>query len=75
MFEKLKALLAKQLKIDPEKITRESNIRRDFDVNSIELAEFVLSLEDEFDCEIDDRAVSKLATVGEIADYLERELS
>ena len=70
MFEQLKKIISKQLKIDEDKITPDTNLRRDFGVNSIELAELVLELEQEYDCEIDEKELSKLSTVGEIADYL-----
>lgn len=72
MFEQLKELVLKQKKVDPDTITRSTNLRRDLGMNSIELAEIVLELEERFDAEIDDKAVSKLATLGEIADYLEK---
>lgn len=74
MFEELKEIISKQLKIPAEEITRETNLRSDCGVNSIELAELVLELEDKYDCEIDDKAISKKTTLGEIADYLEKEL-
>ena len=75
MFEELKELIAKQYKIAPEEISRETNLRRDYGINSIELAELVLELEDKYDCEIDDKAISKMTTLGEVADYLEKELA
>ncbi|MBQ7822540.1 MAG: acyl carrier protein [Clostridia bacterium] len=75
MFEELKDIIAAQYNISPEEITRESDLRRDFGINSIELAELVLELEERYDCEIDDKAISKKSTVGEVADYLEKELA
>jgi acyl carrier protein len=73
MFEQLKEIILKQNKtIDPESITRATLIRKDLGLNSIELAEIVLDLEDKFGTEIDDKAISKLTTIGEIADYLEK---
>ncbi len=75
MFEELKTILSEQLKIAPEELNRETNLRSDCGVNSIELAELVLELEDKYDCEIDEKAISKLATLGDIADYLEKELA
>lgn len=73
MFEQLKEIILKQSKgIDPESITRSTLVRKDLGINSIELAEIVLEFEDKFGCEIDDKAISKLTTLGEIADYLEK---
>ena len=70
VFEECKKTLAELMNIDADKITPETNLRRDFGVNSIELAEFVLEFESEHNCEIDEKELSKLKTVGEIAEYL-----
>ena len=75
MFEQLKEIISTQFNIDSDKITRETDLRRDFGINSIELAELILELEEKYDCEIDDKAISKKTTVGEVADYLEKELA
>ncbi len=74
MFNELKEIITTQFKIDPEKITEETNLRRDLGVNSIELAELVLEIEDKYDCDIDEKALSKLTSVGDMAKYLEKEL-
>ena len=74
MFNELKQIIANQLKIDPEKITEDSDLRRDFGVNSIELAELILEIEDKYDCDIDEKALSKLKSVGDMSKYLEKEL-
>lgn len=75
MFEELKEIIAKQLKLSAEELTRETNLRTDCGVNSIEIAELVLELEDKYDIEIDEKAIAKKTTLGEIADYLEKELA
>lgn len=75
MFEEIKEIISKQLKISPDELTRETNLRADCGVNSIELAELVLEIEDKYDIEIDDKAIAKKTTLGDIADYLEKELA
>lgn len=75
MFEELKSIISEKLNIPAEELTRETELRRDQGINSIELAELVLELEDKYECEIDDKAISKLSTLGEIAEYLEKELA
>lgn len=75
MFEEIKEIIASQLKLSPDELTRDTNLRSDCGVNSIELAELVLELEDKYDIEIDDKAITKKTTLGEISDYLEKELA
>ena len=47
-FEKIRALLAEQLDIDPAKITMDSDIMGDFEADSLDIVDMVMTLEDEF---------------------------
>ena len=51
-FEKIRALLAEQLDIDPEKITPDSDIMSDFEADSLDIVDMVMTLEDEFGIEV-----------------------
>ena len=46
-FEKIRALLAEQLDLDPAKITMESDIMNDFEADSLDIVDMVMTLEDE----------------------------
>ena len=50
-FEKIRALLAEQLDLDPAKITMESDIMNDFEADSLDIGDMVMTLEDEFGIE------------------------
>ena len=71
MFEKIKDLLAEQMGIDEKLITPEAKLIADLELNSLELAEFILTCEEEFKVSIRDEDLKKLACVKDIADYLE----
>ena len=62
-FEKIRALLAEQLDIDPAKITMESDIMSDFEADSLDIVDMVMTLEDEFDIEVLDDAIETLRTI------------
>ena len=53
-FEKIRALLAEQLDVDPAKITLESDIMSDFEADSLDIVDMVMTLEDEFGIEVPD---------------------
>ena len=65
-FEKIRALLAEQLDIDPEKITPDSDIMSDFEADSLDIVDMVMTLEDEFGIEVPDDAIESLRTVGDV---------
>jgi acyl carrier protein len=71
MFEKVKSLLVENMGIDEKLITPDAKLIADLELNSLELAEFILSCEEEFKISIKDEELKKLVCVGDIADYLE----
>ena len=70
MLEKMKEMIADQLSVDEDKITLESNFKDDLDADSLDLFELVMSMEEEFGVEIPSEDLEKIATVGDVIDYL-----
>ena len=75
MLETLREVICRFVEIDPEKLTEETNIRSELGLNSLELINIAVAIEDEFDVEIPDREVGNIETLGDamkvIAKYLE----
>lgn len=71
VFERIRTLLAEQLDIEEDKITMDSNIMNDFEADSLDIVDMVMSLEDEFGVEIPDEEVENLQTVGDVVRYVE----
>ena len=73
MFEEVKALLAKQLKLkDSLVITPESKIKEDLMADSIDVLQLLLTLEERKGIIIPDEELIKFVTVQDIVDYLEK---
>ena len=49
----------------------ESDIAEDFDADSLDLVDLVMSLEDEFGIEVPDEQVENFRTVGDVVRYIE----
>ncbi|MGV3723365.1 MAG: acyl carrier protein [Actinomycetota bacterium] len=75
MFEKIRRLLAEACRVDPETITRETRIG-ELPIDSLELVEFSLAVEEEVSLDVPDSAVEtqdlERMTVGELVELLER---
>lgn len=71
VFEKVQQLLSKQLNVPAEKITLESNIVADLHADSLDVVEMLMSLEDNFNIQVDDEDAANLLTVGAIVEYIE----
>ncbi|MBE6894476.1 MAG: acyl carrier protein [Oscillospiraceae bacterium] len=71
VFEKLREIISEQLEISEELITMESNLMEDFDADSLDLVDLVMSVEDEFGVEVPEEAVENLKTVGDVVKFIE----
>ena len=71
VFEKLREIIAEQLDISEELIAMESNLMEDFDADSLDLVDLVMSVEDEFGVEVPEEAVENLKTVGDVVKFIE----
>lgn len=63
-------IVAEQLGVDKEKITRETSFVNDLGADSLDTVELVMELEEEFDIDIPDDAADKIQTVGEAIDFI-----
>ena len=71
MFETIKKLLVEQMGVDEKLIVPEAKLIADLQLNSLELAEFILTCEEEFQISIKDEDLKKLVCVGDIVTYIE----
>ncbi len=70
IFDKIKKAIADQTGIDADSISLESSFREDLNIDSIDLVELIMQLEEEYDVEFDDDQAEKLKTVGDVVNYL-----
>jgi len=70
--EKVIDIVAEQLGVDKEKITRESNFINDLGADSLDLVEMVMEFEASFGIRIPEDQTDKIQTVGEAIDAIEK---
>ena len=66
VFEKLKKILAEQLDVDADSITKDSLLIEDLGADSLDAIDIVMSVEDEFKIEVPDEIIEKIED-GEIS--------
>ncbi len=72
---KVKQVIAEKLQIDPGQVTPEASIVEDLGADSLEQADILFSLEDEFGITADDTDEAEgLKTVSDIVSYLEKKV-
>ena len=72
MFDKVQAILAKQLRKDPAIITPDAKIKRDLGADSIDILQLLMKIEDQYGLVIPDQALATFETVGDVVAYLEQ---
>ena len=70
VFEKVRAIICDQLEMDEETVTLDSVLLEDLGADSIDLADLVMTLEDEFDLEISDEELENIRTVADIVKFI-----
>ena len=73
MFEKVKAILAKQLRVDPALVTPEAQIKKDLGADSLDILQLLRRIEDQYGIVIPDKALATFNTVADVVTYLEQE--
>lgn len=71
MYERLMAVLGEYAAVDLKKIDRESSLRMDLGLNSLDLVNLAVSVENEFDVEISDRDLAIMKTVGDMLVHIQ----
>ena len=71
VFDKLKEIIMDQLDVEEDEVTMDANIQEDLDADSLDMVDFVMSVEEEFDLKIEDEDVEKIKTVGDIVSFIE----
>ncbi|MCI8649561.1 MAG: acyl carrier protein [Anaerotruncus sp.] len=71
VFEKVREILVDQLDVEEDAVTMEANIQSDLGADSLDIVDLVMSLEEEFDCEIPDEEIENIKTVGDVVKYIE----
>ena len=68
--ERVKALTARVLKLDPDEIKPEHSFTVDLGAESVQSVELVAMFEEEFGIEMDEDAALSVETVGKAVEYI-----
>ena len=71
MFEEVKTILARQLRVSPDKVTMDAQIKRDLGADSVDILQLLMRLEDDYGIRIPDQELAQFETVGDVVNFLD----
>ena len=70
MYEEVKTILARQLRISPERVTLDAQIKQDLGADSVDILQLLMRLEDDYGIVIPDQELAKFETVNDVVTFL-----
>ena len=71
ILAKIKEIVSDKLSVDKSKVVESASFANDLGADSLDVVEFVMEVEKEFNITIPDEEATKLTTVGAAIDYIE----
>lgn len=69
--ERVKKIIAEQLSVELDKITKEARFVDDLGADSLDTVELVMALEEEFEIDIPDEEAEKIVTFQDVLNYVQ----
>jgi acyl carrier protein len=70
-FDKVQAIIVDKLGVAKEKVTNEAEFIADLGADSLDVVEFIMEVEKEFNITIPDDAAAKMQTVADAIRYID----
>ena len=71
VFDKIKTIIIEEFEIEEELITMNTSLTDELDIDSLDLVDLVMTVEDEFSIELPDEALEGMKTIGDLVKYIE----
>ena len=71
MYDQVKEILARQLRVSPDRVTMDAQIKRDLGADSVDILQLLMRLEDDYGITIPDQELAKFETVGDVVNFLD----
>ncbi len=71
VFDKVKEIIVKELKVEPEKVVETASLKDDLGADSLDAVEIIMDIEDEFGVQIEDDQAESIKTVKDLVEYIE----
>jgi acyl carrier protein len=74
-IKRLQVIVGEQLAIEPDKVNPNEDFVKELGADSLDVIELVMTIESEFDIDIEDSYASKISTLQDALNYIEGKLN
>ena len=74
IFEQVQEIVSDKLGVDKSRVTENAVFTTDLGADSLDVVEFVMEVEKQFNIAIPDEEATKLTTVGDAVKYIESQM-
>lgn len=74
VLNKVKELVSVQFNLSEEDLDEDTSFMEDLHADSIDLVHLAMTLEDEYEIELEDEDIENIKTIGDTVDYIENKL-
>ena len=71
VFDTVASMIANQLKVEQDKVTKDARLVEDLGADSANVMVLIMDLEDQYNMQVEDSAITTLKTVGDVVNYIE----
>ena len=75
IIKRLQAIVGEQLASEPDKVNPNEDFVKELGADSLDVIELVMTIESEFDIDIEDSYASKISTLQDALNYIEGKLN
>lgn len=71
IYDNLVSILCTQYGYDKKEISMDTNITEDLDLDSVDMVDLLMMVEDEYHIELSDDVMESITTIGDLVSYIE----
>lgn len=72
VYEKIKAALIEHAGVEEGAISMDARFVEDLNIDSLDLVDLIIMLEEEYDIEFDEDAADSIKTIGDVVDFVNK---
>lgn len=74
VFDKVQSIIAEQLGVEKDQVTKDANFANDLGADSLDTVELVMAIEEAFNIEIPDETAEKISNLQQAVDFINQKV-